>query len=112
MWGVRINTSLETYIKNTQEKAKSGKESCKMRELIKHNMDIVTVSNITTSLVFVVNNSYYHCVFNEGTGIVADDFLFFQMACCRENIVVHRDWFGVIVNIFPHLDFLMFAKPI
>ena len=42
-----------------------------MRERIKHNIDIVTVPNGPTSLVYVVNPPYYHRVFNEGTGIIA-----------------------------------------
>ena len=43
-----------------------------MRKRIKHNIYIVTVPNNPTSLVYIVNPSYFHWVFNEVTGIVSD----------------------------------------
>ena len=56
-----------------------------MGEHIKYDIDIVTVSNVPTSLVYVVNPSYYHRLLNEGTEIVAGEFIFFQGTCFRES---------------------------
>ena len=49
-----------------------------MRKRITYNIDIVTITDGTTSLVSEVNSSYYKWFFTEGTGIVADNFLFFR----------------------------------
>ena len=75
-----------------------------MCERIKHNIDIVTVTNDPKSLVSLVNPSYYHWVFNEGTGIVAD--------VAEKDLDGRIDWFGVIVNLLPCLELLICAKPI
>ena len=48
-----------------------------MRERIKHIIDIVTVPNEPTSLVYLVNPSYDHRLFDKLTRIVADKFIFF-----------------------------------
>ena len=56
-----------------------------MCEGIKHSKDIVTVPSGRTFFLYVVNHSYYHCVCDKGTGIVADAYLLFQMPCCSEN---------------------------
>ena len=48
------------YIKNSQDKADSGKVFLKMRKRIKHNIDIVTVPNGPTSLAYIVKPTYYH----------------------------------------------------
>ena len=48
-----------------------------MREGIKHKIDIVTVTNGSTYLVYLVNPLYYHWVFKEGTGIFSDGFILF-----------------------------------
>ena len=92
------------YNKIPQDKAKLGKIFCKMYERIKHNIDIVTVTNEPTSLVSVVNYSYYHWVFNEGTGIVSD--------VSEKALDGSIYWNGVIVNLFPCLDLLIYSKPI
>ena len=43
------------YKKINQDKVDLGRAECKMRKLIKHNIYIVTVTNVKTSLVSVVN---------------------------------------------------------
>ena len=48
-----------------------------MFKRIKYNIDIVTVSNVPISLVYVFNPSCYHLLFNEVTGIVSDAYLLF-----------------------------------
>ena len=50
------------------------------------------------------NPSYYHWVFNEGTGIFDD--------VVDKAHVGRRDLFGVIVSLLPRLELLMYAKPI
>ena len=52
---------------------------------IKQDIDILTVTNGPTYLVYVVNTSYYHWDFIEVTVIVADASLLFHMWCCRER---------------------------
>ena len=48
-----------------------------MCERIKHDIYIVTVPYGPIYLVYVVNPSYYHWVFNEGNVIVSDASLSF-----------------------------------
>ena len=80
-----------------------------MRERIKHNIDIVTVPNGPTFLVSVVNPSYYNILFNEGTAIVDDDYLFFQIPCCRE--ISYWPWIRIWCHCKP-LAHLIYTKPI
>ena len=47
------------YIKNSQDKADPGSAQSKMLKRIKRVINIVTVINGPTSLVSVVNSSYY-----------------------------------------------------
>ena len=79
------------YNKLTNKKQTRGAHSLKRCKCITYNIDIVTVTYGTISLVSVVNPSYYHWVFIEGTGLVAGDFLFFKIPCCTENLVGCRD---------------------
>ena len=77
-----ISPSQEIDITTPQEKAYSGSALCKINKRITQKIDISTVPNVTNSLVSVVNPLYYHCVFNEGNGIFAVDFLLYQIPCC------------------------------
>ena len=52
--------TVNIYNKNPHDKAYLGKEYYKIREHIKHSIDIVTVPNGPASLVSVVNLSYSH----------------------------------------------------
>ena len=81
-----------------------------MPKLIKHNIDIVTFTSGPTSLVSVVNPSYYHRVFNEVTGTVSDEFLFLGGPVAEKSLVGRMDWFGVTVNLLPHLELFIYSK--
>ena len=37
---------------------------------------------------------------------------FFRCNFAEKYIVSRRDWFGVIVNLLPHIALLIYAKPI
>ena len=75
-----------------------------MCERIKHRIYIVTVTNELTSLVSVVNPSYYHWVFNEVTGIFSD--------VAEKALDGSIDWFAVILNLLPCLELLIYSNPI
>ena len=34
-----------------------------------------------------------------------------RVPCVDKSLVFRRDWFGVTVNLLPHLEFLIYAKP-
>ena len=83
-----------------------------MRKCIKHNIDIVTVHNSPNYLVSIVNPKYYHLVCNEGTGIVADAYICFVDALLqRKLLLVVGTAFGIIVNLLPHIELLIYSKP-
>ena len=82
-----------------------------MRKRIKHNIYIVTVPNVPTYLVYVVNPSYYHQVFNEGNDIVADDFFSLRCPAAEKARVVRRYLFDVTVKLLPHIELLIYTKP-
>ena len=63
-----------------------------MRKHIKHNTDIVILTNGTTYLVSVGNPPYYHWVFNGWTGVVTDDFFPFRFHVADKPFVGCRDW--------------------
>ena len=63
----------------------------KIHKRIASNIDIVTTPIVATSLVYVVNPSYYHWVFNEGTGLfyVTFNIRFWNRVSCQGHII----WF-------------------
>ena len=69
-----------------------GKAFCKMHKRIKHNIDIVTVPN---GLVLLLMLLFY-----------------FRRHVAEKYLVGHRDLFDAIVNLLPHLELLMYSKPI
>ena len=101
---VRINPSQEMYITKNPRQGILGNVFSKISERIKHNIYIITFTNNPTSLVSVVNPSYYNWVFNEGNCIVSD--------VAEKSIVGRIDWFGVIINLLPQIELLMYDKPI
>ena len=64
-----ITPSEEVYIKTPQDKTDTGSSLCKICKRIASDVYLVTVSNVTTTLVSVVNTSNYHLVYNEVSGI-------------------------------------------
>ena len=81
-----------------------------MRKRIKHSIDIVTFPNGPTYLVYVVNPSYYHWAFNEGTGIFLMIIFSFRFHVAEKALVDRSDWFDVILNLLQHLELLIYAK--
>ena len=83
-----------------------------MRGRNKHNIDIVTVPDGPKFLVSVFNTSYYHSVFSEGNGIVADFLFYFVCHVAEKALVGHRELFGDVLNLLRHIELLIYAKPV